>query len=312
MDWRCNMDYKTIGKALQIEGFSTHVDAKFANEQGVTVPENPTRVDGIKLFNEIAKKNELNPLNDPIGYMVLDDNLYNYVRDRYHDKYSETVTMVDNGLMSGGSYALNAVLDKLPSYIRKDMSPFMPEGLKYSDMRFIKPTENMKNCVNDYVDTRVRLTHLYSMRRSVEAATFEDIFSNLASSGEKLKVLMAESILETNELDGNKPSLSKARLLENSGNNDKGLSLFMEQLGNPDNINKIDDRPVASFSTSDIVMAKFLLANKAYLSEFGFEIVKANKNITTSWSSEMVDSLYAKQDNDVELDLSGLDTDLQL
>ena len=82
------MDYKTIGHALQVEGFSTHVDSNFMTAQNIEIPDNPTRLDGVKLFNEIAVKNELKPLTDPLGYMTLDNNLYIYIHDKYQTEYS--------------------------------------------------------------------------------------------------------------------------------------------------------------------------------------------------------------------------------
>ena len=297
------MDYKTIGHALQVEGFSTHVDSNFMTAQNVEIPNNPTRLDGIKLFNEIAVKNELKPLTDPLGYMTLDNNLYIYIHDKYQTEYSKAINMVDNGLMRGGSYALRAVSDKLPQNIRRDMTPFMPDNFKYSDMRFVRASDEMKNRVDDYVASRVKLTHLHSMRRRVEEETFDDIRSNLLTSGNKLKDLIEQS------LDGQstKKSLSKTQLLKNSGDDKIGLNTFMDKLSSPDKIEKPNDsRPVASFRTSDMPTARFLLANKSYLSEFGFTIVKENKELITSWSSDIVDNLYQEQNN-VDLDLSDLD-----
>lgn len=302
------MDYKTIGHALQVEGFSTHVDSNFLKAQNIEIPDNPTRLDGIKLFNEIAVKNDLKPLADPLGYMTLDDNLYTYIHDKYQTEYSKAINMVDNGLMRGGSYALRAVSEKLPQNIRKDMTPFMPDNFKYSDMRFVKASDEMKHRVDDYVASRVKLTHLHSMRRQVEEKTFDDIRSNLLTSGNKLKDLIEQS------LDGQntKKTLSKTQLLKNSGDDKIGLSTFMDKLSNPDKIEKPNDsRPVASFRISDMSTARFLLANKSYLSEFGFTIVRANKELITSWSSDIVDNLYQQQQNNVNLDLSGLD-DYQL
>lgn len=297
------MDYKTIGHALQVEGFSTHVDSNFMTAQNIEIPDNPTRLDGIKLFNEIAVKNELKPLTDPLGYMTLDNNLYIYIHDKYQTEYSKAINMVDNGLMRGGSYALRAVSDKLPQNIRRDMTPFMPDNFKYSDMRFVRASDEMKNRVDDYVASRVKLTHLHSMRRRVEDETFEDIRSNLLTSGNKLKDLIEQS------LDGQstKKSLSKTQLLKNSGDDKIGLNTFIDKLSSPDKIEKPNDsRPVASFRTSDMPTARFLLANKSYLSEFGFTIVKENKELITSWSSDIVDKLYQEQNN-VDLDLSDLD-----
>lgn len=305
------MEYSDIGRALQIEGANTNVDVDFVKQQGVDVPENPSRNDGIVMFNAIAEKNNLKPLRDPMGYMKLDDNLYDTIHTVYQREYDKTIDMVDNGLMPGGSYGLVAVKNKLAQNIRHDMSPFMPENFKYSDLRFVKSTPDMVRSVEDYVGARVQLTHLHSIRRSVEASTFENIHQKMDMSGEGIKdkiekVLIGEPTVPT--------KLSKTELLKNSKGNNAGLDLFIEQLTNPDNIDKVgDSRPVASFTTSDMPMARFLLSNKSYLDGFGFDITKGNRVITAKWSSDSIDKLYdEKQSNTVDLDLSDLDSGPEL
>ena len=103
-----------------------------------------------------------------------------------------------------------------------------------------------------------------------------------------------------------KKSLSKEKLLENSGNNKIGLDAFIEKVSNPDTIDKIDSRPIASFKTSDMATDRFLLSNESYLSEFGFKIVKDNKELITSWSSDIIYILHQERNNSVNLDLSGV------
>ena len=60
------MDYKAIGKALQIEGEICHnqLDGGYLSREA-----------GIARFNEEAVANGLKELRDPKGYMALDDNV---------------------------------------------------------------------------------------------------------------------------------------------------------------------------------------------------------------------------------------------
>lgn len=296
------MDYNTIGNALQVERDTVHVDTSFLEEQGVAVPVNPTRNDGVALFNQIAEANDLEPLRDPLGYMALDDNAYSYLQTTYKDKYEDVAEKIDAGLMRGGSYSMRAVLDKRPQVIRKDMGSLLPKDMKYSECRFIKATPEIKEAVDDFVDARIKITHAHSIRRSVEQETFTRLQDELKEKGQVL----------SDHLTGNvkvKNKLSTKKLLENSKNNKAGLDDFAKELKEPSTIEKgeKDDRATARFSTSDKTTAKFLLSNKNYLSEFGFKVEKKSGQVTTSWQSDHVDKLYAKQNDVVNLDLSDMD-----
>lgn len=300
-------DYKEIGHALQVEGNKTHVDRDFVN-QYIQLPNQSefSKVQGINLFNAIAKKNNLSELNDPLGYMVLDNSLYDYLHDAYQHQYEEHADMIDAGLMLGGSYGMNAVLGKLNKTIRHDITPYLPDkSVKYSDLRFIKVTPEMKETTDKFVTNRVKLTYLHGIKRSVEEETFKKTTDNMQKYGNDLKsdIAIAVGLVEKPVVN----KLSKHDLLTNSQNNQEGLKLFVKQLNNPDDISKADDaeHATAQFITSDMQFAKFLISNKKYLKNFGFEIDKSMGKIVTSWQSETIDKLYDNRQN-VNLDLSDL------
>lgn len=298
------MDYKTIGKALQVEKNRVHVDTAFLDEHEIVAPTNPSRDEGVILFNQIAEDNGLKPLRDPLGYMVRDDNVHNYLQTSYERQYTDAADKLDKGLMRGGSYGMRAVLNKQSSTIRKDMSAYLPKDMAYSECRFIKATPEIKQSVDDFVATRVQMTHSHGIRRSIEKDTFTRLQEELNTKGSNL----------VNQLLGKesqKQALSTKTLLKNAANNKAGLEAFTQELKSPSVIEKADgdERATAHFVTGDINTAKFLLANKSYLSEFGFSIDKKNRQVTTTWQSAHVDTLYEKREKEhaVNLDLSGIE-----
>ena len=300
------MDYKTIGKALQIERDTVHIDESVLNEYGITPPSEPSREDGVMLFNKIAEANNLKPLNDPLGYMALDNNAYTYLQDAYKEKYEEAAGKIDSGLMRGGSYNMRAVLSNRPKVVQKDIRAVLPKGMKYSECRFIEATPEIKTAIDDFVDTRVQITHAYGIKRSIEADTFERLQRTLSEKGKVLSDHPTGNVEK-------KTVLSTATLLQNSKNNKAGLEVFAKELKEPSTIDKSekDDHATAQFSTKDKTVARFLLSNKTYLSDFGFNVEKKSGQIITTWQSEHVDTLYAEREQEVEqeisLDLSGIE-----
>lgn len=298
------MDYSTIGKHLQVERDTVHVDKDFLDEHGISTPKDPTRGDGIQLFNQIAEQNGLNPLRDPLGYMAIEDNVHDYLQSSYKEKYEDAADKIDSGLMRGGSYGMRAVLSKRPQTIRKDMGRVLPKEMKYSECRFIKATPEIKEAIDDFVDTRVQITHAYGIKRSFEQDTLTRLQETLGEKGNRLVTHLTGQVEK-------KETLSTKTLLENSKNNKAGLDVFAKELNEPSTIEKgeRDERATARFVTSDMKVAKFLLSNKNYLSDFGFSVKKASGKVETSWQSEHVDELYEKkiQEQDVTLDLSDMD-----
>lgn len=288
------MDYKTIGNALQIEGTNAHVDREFLRAQGVEAPENPSRADGIRIFNMIAEKNGLNPLNDPMGYMKLNDNVYDAIHDEYKLKYQQAADMIDNGLMQGGSYGMKSVLDNVNSHIRKDIKPFMPKDMKYSELRFVKASPEIKDTIDAFVAARVRWTYSYGIRRSVEASTFDDIKRDMQTAGEKFAYQIEQA---TSQMAEKPAHLSAKALLANGNNDTEALAEFAAQLKNPDTITKDDgaEHATAEFTATNRNTAKFMLNNREYLKEFHFNVIKASGKVTTTWQSQKVDTMFEER-----------------
>ena len=236
--------------------------------------------------------------------MALKPNAYDLIHDVYKNKYQNARDMIDNGLMQGGSYGMRAVLDKINPVVRHDITHFMPKDMKYSELHFIKPTDKMKEIINDFVDTRVRLTYSYGLKRQVEAATFTNIKNDLNKYGD----LLTSEIEQAANIAPKKQDRLSSKILLTNQNNKGALAAFAAQLKNPDSIEKEkqDQHATASFVTKDIQTAKFLLANKDYLKEFGFSVTKSNGQVETKWQSKMVDELYQKRQLPT-LDMSDLD-----
>lgn len=180
------MDYKTIGKQLQIEQelCHNHLDGGVLSREA-----------GIARFNEEAEKHGLKPLRDPKGYMTLDGNVYQAIKDTYEAKYEARAQDIEDGFSLGTTYAMDYVLDHLDSTVRKDSKRFLPEGMVYGDLRFIKNTPEIQDKIDRVVDRRVEMTLKYSISRSIEDADFRRTFVLYDQAGKDL----AEAIQPSNE-----------------------------------------------------------------------------------------------------------------
>ena len=173
------MDYKAIGKALQIEGEICHnqLDGGYLSREA-----------GIARFNEEAVANGLKELRDPKGYMALDDNVYQAIKDTYEDVYNQKAQDVEDGFsILQSTYALDAVLDKLDSVVRKDSKRFTPDGMVYGDLRFVRNTPEIQQHIDDMVNRRVEMTMKYAISRSVDDDNFRQTFEQYVTAGEALK-----------------------------------------------------------------------------------------------------------------------------
>lgn len=179
------MDYKTIGKQLQIEKDLCH---NFL-DGGVL-----SREAGISRFNEEAEKHGLKSLRDPKGYMTLDDNVYQAIKDTYEEKYEARAQDIEDGFSLGTTYAMDYVLDHLDSTVRKDSKRFLPDGMVYGDLRFIKNTPEIQDKIDKVVDRRVEMTLKYSISRSIDDADFRRTFVLYDQAGKEL----AEAIQPSN------------------------------------------------------------------------------------------------------------------
>lgn len=299
------MDYKEIGRLIQIEQDKAHIATSLIDDYKLDLPTEVSRIQGIALFNDVAEENGLDRLPDPLGYMKLDNNVYDRLHDEYRDQYQLAADMADDGVRRGGSYGMKAVLNKINPTIRKDMKPYLPDDMKYTDLRFIETSPEMEKPIKDFVKERVALTYAWGIRRSVDESTMERIETNMDKAGKQLNQSLNVAIGA--EEAPQKQTLSKQTLLENSRNNKRGLDAFMEQLAEPSDVTKANgaDHAKASFVTGDKVVARFLLDNKPYLADFGFDMKKSGRELTTTWQSDMVDKIY--NERNTALDLSGLE-----
>lgn len=185
-----------IGKAIQIEGDFAHVDVKALDElRGDGY--NKTLIskdDAIKLFRETSDMNGAAELYNPTGYMKLEDNLYDFIHDTYEDVYERTLEAIDGGFAMGTVQSVEGVLNDLNKKISHDFRKYMPEGVKYGDLKFIEPTPETEEIVERFVEQRVRLTQSMAIRRSVEKATIERIDANMKSIGEEFRGQVAYDI----------------------------------------------------------------------------------------------------------------------
>lgn len=300
------MNYRDVGRLVQLKNNSVVVDPDAVEKYNIELRDNMTHADGIAIFNQIAEANHLMGMKDPRGYMALDNNVYDAVQATYETKYTEAIDRIHQGLGVGGAQSFEAALSKQMKNARHDITPFMPDGLKYSDLHFIANTPAIQSSINDIVNYRLQKTDIYRLNRSYTDDQFMAVHEDMSRAGEEFKALINTAYTKGSAPD----TLSKSTLLRNSNDNIDGFANFASQLVEPDDITKASDdaRAVASFSTSDKPTAKFLLANKSYLSSFGFEMKKAKGSLTVTWSSGVVDDLYKeRQQSEMNIDMSGLD-----
>lgn len=172
------MSYKEIGKQLQIEGQFCH------NKFDGTVTSRET---GVVRFNEEAEKLGLKPLRDPQGYMTLDDNVYQAIKEAYESKYDAKAQEIEDGFsVIKSTYAIDSLLDKLDTTVRKDSKRFTPEGMVYGDLRFVRNTPEIQEKIDTMVDKRVEMTLKYQISRSVDDESFMRTFNEFVNAGRDL------------------------------------------------------------------------------------------------------------------------------
>lgn len=307
MDETRRQKYEEIGQALRINVDHAEINHQFFEQQNINVPDKLSRNEAIAVFNQTAEANNLTPLTDPLGYMTLPNSMMDTVKNTYHDKYEDAAVKMENGIMSGGSHGMRKILTKVNNVSRHDLSKYLPEKMPFSDLRFVPSTKEMEKTIDDFVSERVRLTYSYTIKRSVESSTFTDIKNNMDKSGQKLtdQLLIATGQKEQPKV------LSSTVLRENSNNDEESLKTFASQLAHPETVTKgeNDEHATASFQTNDRKMARFLIKNKQYLSDFGFNIQKSSGAVSTSWQSQNVDKVYAE--NNPTLDMGDLKADTQ-
>lgn len=292
------MDYKEIGHAIQIEQDRAHVDPSVIDVTSYDLAfENGTisRQEGIDLFNDVAEENGLRPLPDPSGYMKLDGNIYDKVHDAYEQEYQLFADRIDSQMMTGGSHALYAVLDNLNKNVRHDMKDVMRPGVNYSDLRFMKSNPDLDNAITEFATTRVKITYLNSIRRSVEEQNLETVRDSFDEQKKSLSALIFDPPAPK------EATFSIDKLVENGGQ--AGLDGFVEMLNKPEGITKSkwDEHPIATAKATDRETAMFIIKNRKYLEEFNFKISKQSGTAVMEWQSPKVDKMYEEMDAVLEM-----------
>lgn len=183
--------HKKIGESFQLEGDMCHIDReKLKRDTGYETDYHVvSRQEGFDMFNEVSRQHGLRELRDPKGYMPLEDNVYEYIRDTYLDMYEDAYDDIDGGFGYGTKAAMRAMIDKVDVHMKKNVSEHLPEGLKYNELRFKRLTPEIADAVDDFVGKRVIITRLRSMGtlgRAVEKETFDRAIRQYHESGEVL------------------------------------------------------------------------------------------------------------------------------
>lgn len=177
--------------------WTAHVDPNAVEKTaGIKTKPELTREEGLALFNEMSEKKHVMPLRDPMGYMTLDHNLYDYIKDQYDFQYDDMIQNIDNGFINGSGRGCEAILDKLDLVVRKDMRKnCLPDGVNYQDLRFMAVTEDMANAVNEFVKQRVTRTVNYEKKRSHSAESLQRDNEKFLAASEALKEQIANTAL---------------------------------------------------------------------------------------------------------------------
>lgn len=186
--------YKEIGRCLQIEQSLCHVNAPELNKligNELTQDHIVSKDEGISLFNQAAETVGLNPLRDPKGYMALDNNVYEVIKDTYADKYEEALDNIEGGFGFGTTYAVESVLNKLDAEVRSNVKEHLPKGVNYSDLRFIAATPELEDVIDRFATKRVEMTLMKSISRSIEQERFDKTVNEYHAYGNKLGEMLS-------------------------------------------------------------------------------------------------------------------------
>lgn len=179
-----------------VEGeWTAHVDTdKVAALTGIMAEPEISREEGIALFNRMSETMHAMPLRDPMGYMKLDDNTYDYIKDQYEFQYDDTIQNIDAGFINGNGRGCEAVLDKLDATVRKNIREYcLPDGMNYQDLRHVAMTDELEGAVNEFVKQRVTKTVNFEKKRSHSAESLAKDHEKFLKAADTLK----ETILQT-------------------------------------------------------------------------------------------------------------------
>lgn len=219
--------YAEIGSALQIEQEFCHANKAycegFIEDIERVIPDDPndensiiSREDGIKVFNRLCEFEQIKPLQSPIGYMTLDGNVYDKVKEAYDSKYQNAIKLSDAGQLRGSIYAIESVAGKIDKVTRNDMSEALPKGINWSELRFVRATPEMEQNINKMAHHRLQMTLTNSIRRQDNN---RNLFAERTNSFNKYRDGLIDNIKESMGY------VEKEEVKVQPKNNDFGLSL---------------------------------------------------------------------------------------
>lgn len=177
--------------------WTAHVDAEAVHDiTGIESDSELTREQGIALFNRMSEARHVMPLRDPMGYMTLEGNVYDYIKEQYEFQYDDTIQNIDAGFINGNGRGCEAVLDKLDVTVRKNVREYcLPDGVNYQDLRFMETTPEIESAVNEFVRQRVTKTVNFEKKRSHSKESLERDHEKFVAAGEALKDQIADAAL---------------------------------------------------------------------------------------------------------------------
>lgn len=275
------MNYQEIGQLLQLDRDRITLAPAIAQRYGLD-----TIIDGrenaINAFNTVSEQEGLPPLRDPLGYMVLDNNLLAYVRQSYREHYEQMRDAIESGSLNGGSYGVNSILTKVNPIVRHDLKNIMPPNLQVSDLRFIKVDANLRSKVDEFAACRSKITYVFMNKRSFDATAQKRVHFAFDEAGDSL----ARQIDAVWNRKQQPKTLSIRKLLSNSQNNQAGLAEFKQKLAQPLLTPSSDGQMQAQAEFSQPDGIQFLLANRKYLNEHDFKLQKAAGKLRLTWSCQ--------------------------
>ena len=188
-----------LGACIRVEYtgdvWISHINTEQLNTVfGVTdIPTKLSKHEGVELFNNISKTHHVEPLRDPIGYMRIENNMYDYIHQTYYEKYDDILQDIHDNIVDGTGYGVQYILDNLSKTIRKDMKDCLPYNMKYSDLSHIHITPERTTAVDKFVKARISKTLVYEKKRGYEQATIDRTDQQLISAGVQLRDTLRKS-----------------------------------------------------------------------------------------------------------------------
>lgn len=189
-----------LGQCLQVELNYCHVDYDKLEDLGYNLDsldiedEMITREDGISLFNQLSEQKGLDPLRNPLGYMKVEDNVYDVLRDLYTEHYEDQLEKIDNGQAMGSPVTMEVILDNLSAKVTKDTRRLIPETMKYQDLYHLAVSDDLEETMTRFVKQRVIYTSSWSIRRSLSKDALDRQRNLLKDRGEDLKKAIGEEL----------------------------------------------------------------------------------------------------------------------